>query len=141
MVRSSFDSDSIQRILIIKLSSIGDVIQASPVAEKLRQRYPTAIIDWVVETKSKDVIVGNSYLDEVIVWERKEWTKEAKETGDYRLLFKRLSGFVNNLRQRRYQLAIDLQGLLRSGMLAWLSGAPGVFAILIPGNLARFLLT
>lgn len=124
MPNSSFNSNSVHRILVIKLSSIGDVIQASPVADKLRQRYPNAIIDWVVETKSKDVIVGNSNLDKVMIWERKEWVEDIKKAGDYRLLYQRLATFVKQLRERSYDLTIDLQGLMRSGLVAWLSGAP-----------------
>lgn len=123
MSSKSFNSDNVYRILVIKLSSIGDVIQASPVADKLRQRYPQAIIDWIVETKSKDVIIGNSNLDEVIVWKRKEWWEELRHTGDYRLFYRRMATFFKHLRQRQYDLALDLQGLLRSALVAWLSGA------------------
>ena len=123
MSSDSFSCDHVHRILVIKLSSIGDVIQASPVADKLRQRYPRANIDWIVETKSKDVIIGNSNLDEVIVWKRREWWEELKKTGDYRLFYQRMAAFFKHLRQRKYDLAIDLQGLLRSALVAWLSGA------------------
>ncbi|MBU2704107.1 lipopolysaccharide heptosyltransferase I [Sporomusaceae bacterium BoRhaA] len=123
MPSNSFNTDKIHRILVIKLSSIGDVIQSSPVADKLRKRYPNAIIDWIVETKSKDVIIGNSNLDEVIVWKRKEWVEELKKTWDYCLFFQRIATIFKHLRQRNYDLAIDLQGLFRSALVAWLSGA------------------
>lgn len=110
------------RILIIKLSSIGDVVMATPVAQALREALPKAYIAWVVEEKSKDVVLGNPYVDKVIIWDR--------DSTPSRSLFAKgmhfvqgLCGLTRELRCDKFDFAVDLQGLLRSALVAWLSGA------------------
>jgi len=109
-----------KRILVVKLSAIGDVLMATPVAKALRVAFPDAYIAWIVERKSADVVLGNPYLDEVIVWER------SKGSG----LGPVISSFVNGitwlrgeLSRRRFDVCIDLQGLLRSAGVCLVSGA------------------
>lgn len=108
------------RILIVKLSAIGDVIMATPVARALREAFPDSHIAWVVERKSADVVTGNPYLDEVIIWDR------VKRGG----LFAGGAGFARSLwdlrrelRSRRFDVCVDLQGLLRSAGVCLFSGA------------------
>ena len=109
------------RILIIKLSSIGDVVMASPVAKALRGRFPDSHIAWVVDDKSKDVVVGNPYLDEVIVWKRDSAAgSDLKKAISLPVSLARLAP---ELRSRKFDVAIDLQGLLRSALVTWMSGA------------------
>lgn len=120
----SFDASHINNLLIIRLSAIGDCLQVSPVAKKLRERFPQARITWVVETKSKDVVIGNPYVDEVIVFKRVEWMKEARQTKDYKTLFLRMKTFFAELKTRNFDIAFDFQGLLKSALVAYFSGAP-----------------
>lgn len=115
--------ESSPRILLLRLSSIGDVLQASPVAYQLRKAFPTAYIAWLVESKSQDVIKGNSNLDDVIVWPRKEWNDEAKKTGDYLALAKKNFSLVEQIRKGNFQISIDLHGMYRSALIGYLSGA------------------
>ncbi|CUH97519.1 hypothetical protein P22_3650 [Propionispora sp. 2/2-37] len=114
---------TLPRILIIRLSSIGDVLQASPVARELRKAFPSAYISWLVESKSQEVIEGNSNLDNVFVWPRKEWISEAEKSSDYLALVKKNLALVKQLRREKIQVSIDLHGMLRSGLLSFLSGA------------------
>lgn len=100
------------RILIVKLSAIGDCLMATPVARALRQAFPESHIAWVVERKSADVVLGNSCLDEVIVWER---------TGGG--LARSVSRLRAELGSRRFDVCVDLQGLLRSAGVCLVSGA------------------
>jgi lipopolysaccharide heptosyltransferase I len=96
------------RILIVKPSSMGDIVHALPVAAELRRRHPAAHIAWVVKRKWAPLLEEHPDLDEVIPM-------------DFTLF-----GFwkgVRELRARRFDVAIDVQGLARSGLLAWLSGA------------------
>lgn len=111
------------RILIIRLSSIGDVLQASPVARELRKAFPSAYISWLIESKAQEVIQGNSHLDKVFVWPRKEWNDEAKKTGDYLALVRKNLALVKQIRKEQFQISIDLHGMLRSGLLGYLSNA------------------
>lgn len=114
--------EKFQRILVVKLSAIGDVIMASPFPRGLRDLYPDARIDWVVEPMSADAVRGNPYVNEVIVWNR------AKGRAARGLLgLRSFAKDVVSLRRRlhgRYDLALDIQGLGRSALAMWVSGAP-----------------
>ncbi|WP_244887884.1 glycosyltransferase family 9 protein [Ectothiorhodospira mobilis] len=96
---------------------------ASPLVAALRRRYPRAHIAWLVQPESRDLLVDHPQLDEVIVWPRNEWRQLLAERR-YRELAGRLRAFRRELREHGFDLAIDLQGLMKSGWLAWLSGAP-----------------
>ncbi len=111
------------KILVVRLSARGDLVFASPLAGALRRRYPRAHIAWAAEERTADVIRHNPHLDEVIVWERAAW-KRLLRTGRWGALVHEAVDFFEALRARRFDVAIDVQGLLRSGMLTFLSGAP-----------------
>lgn len=110
-------------ILIIRLSAIGDVVMASPLIEALRRSMPGSRLTWLVEDPSKTLLESNPDLDEVIVWPRSRWRK-LFHARRYWSLLKDVSSFVKGLRKRGFDLAIDAQGLLKSGLWAYLSGAP-----------------
>ncbi len=103
-MRGGFD-----RILIVKPSSLGDVIHSLPFLDVLRRGYPTSRIAWFVHENWAEVLHGHPDLDEVIPWSF-QWRD--------------LGALYRIFRHRRFDLAIDLQGLLRSGAIAYLSGAP-----------------
>ena len=105
----------IQRILIIKLGSIGDVIHTLPTLNALRERFAKAYISWVVEPKAKDILTGHPALDEVIVFER---------TGSATKTIASFFRVIKKLRRNRYDAVLELQGSLKGGLLAWLSGTP-----------------
>lgn len=105
-----------RRIVLIKPSALGDVLNALPVLTALRQLYPSAHISWVVNRAYEPLLRGHPDLDETIVFER---------TGRRWWLFPlAFSRFLKNLREGRFDLAIDLQGLLRSGIMTWATRAP-----------------
>jgi len=108
--------------LLVRLSAIGDIVMASPLVHALRKRYPQAHIAWLVQPESAALLVDHPELDEVIVWPRGEWQALWRER---RLvdLFAVVRAFRADLHQRGFAIAIDLQGLLKSGLLARLSGA------------------
>ena len=105
------DNKKVKNILIIKLSSIGDCLLATPAIESIRKGYPDSFITWLIEDKSKDIALLNPNVDEVIVIDKKNF-----KIPDYLSLIKRL-------RSRRYDLSIDLQGVDRTSIFAFLSGA------------------
>ena len=108
---------------MVRLSARGDVAFASPLAGALRRRYPRAHLAWVAEDGAADVIRHNPHLDEVIVLERSAWGRMLRG-GRWGGLAGALGDFFGALRERRFDVAIDAQGLLRSGLVAFLSGAP-----------------
>ncbi|MCE5198715.1 MAG: glycosyltransferase family 9 protein [Armatimonadota bacterium] len=113
-------SDAPKRILIVKLSAIGDVLMATPVARALREEFPDAYLAWIVERKSADIVLGNPYLDEVIVWDR---TKGNGVLGDAVNFFKVFGKLRKELRSRKFDACVDVQGLLRSAGVCLASGA------------------
>jgi heptosyltransferase-1 len=110
-------------IMVVRLSARGDVMFATPIIRAIRRRYPDTYITWVVEKAASDVVLHHPELDEVIVWDRKAWKKKIGR-GKLLTAWRELRAFRRRLRQREYDLAIDMQGLLRSGWVTHMSGAP-----------------
>lgn len=104
-----------ERILIVKLSSIGDVVMATPVARALREALPGSYIAWVVERKSADVVLGNPYLDDVIVWDRLKGSSLPR-------FLRSAADLRRAMRGGKFDVCLDLQGLLRSACVCLLSG-------------------
>ncbi len=106
-----------KRILIIKPSALGDIVHALPVASMLRGRFPHAEISWIVNDTYRRLLENHPDLDEVIPLERRLIARNP--VAGWRSITK----FINGIRKRRFDLVIDLQGLLRTGLIAGASGA------------------
>jgi heptosyltransferase-1 len=107
------------RVLLIKPSSLGDVIHALPILGGLRGRYPSAHIAWLVATPFVDLLDGHPALNEVIPFDRKRYGRIGRSL----FISAEFARFVTSLRRRRFDLVLDLQGLFRSGFLAWCTRA------------------
>jgi heptosyltransferase-1 len=101
------------RILIVRLSAIGDCIHGLPVLCALRDALPSAHLSWVVEGRTADLLRCHPALDAVVQL-RRRWLKSPFAIWQAR----------RQLRALRPDVAIDLQGLTKSAIAAWLSGAP-----------------
>jgi heptosyltransferase-1 len=112
-----------ERVLIIRLSAIGDVVMASPLIGAFKRSWPETRISWMVEDTSKPVLEANPDLDEVIIWPRSRWRELLREKRFWTLIRESLH-FIRDLRKRGFSLAVDAQGLLKSGLWAYLSKAP-----------------
>lgn len=108
------------RILIIKLSSLGDVIHTLPALSTLREAFPQAHISWLVEPESAELLFEHPALDQVLLLPKKRWVCEASSVFRWPALGKELRHFVHELRAHRYDIVLDFQGLLKSGVLAGL---------------------
>ncbi|MDQ1333582.1 MAG: Lipopolysaccharide heptosyltransferase [Thermodesulfobacteriota bacterium] len=108
-------------ILIVKLSAIGDVVHALPFLEALRKKFRGARIDWVVEEDSSQILFGHPALNRVIVSRRKSWQIRLTKTTRPVSVIRDICHFLNELRSSHYDLVIDLQGLLKSGVWVGLS--------------------
>lgn len=109
-------------ILIIRPSSIGDIVMASPMIKALREAYPRAYIAWVAEPTGRDLLRDHPGLNEVICLPKVRW-KQLLKRGRFIAFAKEVRVFSHKMRMRRFDIALDAQGLLRSRMIAWLSGA------------------
>lgn len=102
-----------KNILIIKMSSLGDVIHALPTLYALRQNYPNAKITWAVHPQFADILPGKPWIDEVILIDKKGLKS-----------FRYLKALRRNLHDRHFDMCLDLQCIAKSALVAFLSGAP-----------------
>lgn len=110
-----------KRILLVRLSAMGDIVFASPLVSAFRRRYPDGHVSWLVAQPFADLLVSDPMLDAVIVLPTRDWQKLARERR-YLALAGAVRAFVRELRGHRFDLVVDLQGLLKSAVWAWLSG-------------------
>src|SRR5262245_22436903 len=104
-------------ILIVRLGALGDIVHTVPAAAALREAFPQARIDWLVDAKHRDMIGLVTVVDHAIVLERSS-----------------IAGWMDVSRRMRaagYDVAIDFQGLMKSAILARASGAPRVIGFSI----------
>jgi 3-deoxy-D-manno-octulosonic-acid transferase/heptosyltransferase-1 len=116
-------------ILIIKLSAVGDVVHSLPFLEVLRDRFPSAMIDWVVEEDASGIVESHPEIDRLIIFPRKSWLKRFIKKGEYIGVGKEVTKFLKELKSRRYDIVVDLQGLLKSGILTFLANGKRKIAL------------
>jgi 3-deoxy-D-manno-octulosonic-acid transferase/heptosyltransferase-1 len=113
------DIHDFSKILLIKLSAVGDVVHTIPVLNRLRRRYTDAQIDWLVTPPIAELLRHHPAITNVIEFAREEWSSP-----------RRLTPFVNyarlaaSLRATGYDLVVDMHGQLRTALLAFATGAP-----------------
>src|SRR5579859_4646986 len=100
------------RFLIVRLSSLGDVIQSVPVLNALRDHFPQAHISWVIRGRPADLLRGHKALDELIVLPP-NWLKRPQEW----------LGLYRRLRALGPDVCVDLQCLAKTAVVSCLSGA------------------
>ena len=106
------------RILIVKLGAIGDVIHTLPCLAVVRAALPDAVISWVVESRSAEILRGNPFIDNLIEID----TRSIRGTRVDELL-PELRRQIKELRGHKFDVALDFQGLLKSAVIAKISGA------------------
>lgn len=106
-------------ILLIKPSSPGDIIHTLPVLHGLRKRYSRAIITWLVATPFVNLIEEDPALDAVLPFERRRFGRVGRSL----TVTREFMSFLRRIRERQFDLVIDLQGLFRSGFLSLATGA------------------
>jgi heptosyltransferase-1 len=109
-----------EKILIVRLGAMGDVIHALPAVAMLRREYPSAELDWIVDPRWRDLI--SPQLANVLSADTKSWRKNWFRPGT----MSHIAKIRRELGQRRYQLAIDFQGSIKSAVIAGWSNAPRV---------------
>ncbi len=112
-------TDPPHRFLIVRLSSIGDIVHALPAAAALAESFPAAEIDWVVEKRHALLLAGNPHLRRVMTLDTLGWRKRLASPAAWN----EMRRGIESLRETPYEAAIDFQGLWKSAVVAWLSGA------------------
>ena len=105
------------RVLVVKLSSLGDVVHTLPAAMDLQAHFPNAQIDWVVEPSFAPIVKACSAVHRVIACDLRHWRKNMLSQ-DTRLAW---IAFLAELHLERYDAIIDLQGLTKSALVSWLA--------------------
>ena len=108
-------------LLLVKTSSLGDVIHNLPVVSDIQRHLPGVRIDWVVEEAFADVPRLHAGVERVIPVGLRRWRRRPLSLQTWR----QMAAFRQQLRATPYDLVIDTQGLLKSALLVWLSGRPG----------------
>ena len=103
------------KILILKPSSLGDVIHALPVLRLLKRHWPDSRIHWWLDVNLVPFLEHDPDLDGIFAFERKRWAAPKH--------WVEILSIIKAMREQQFDLAIDLQGLARSSMFAWLANA------------------
>lgn len=106
-----------ERILIIKLSAIGDVVQALPAVEAIKKARTGCSVDWVVEEAAADILEGHPAIDRLLISHRKSWLAMLRRPSTAGKGIRAICRFIRDLRAVRYDIAVDLQGLFKSGVV------------------------
>jgi len=114
----------VQKILVLRLSAVGDVIRTLPAVKALKERCPSSQITWVVEEPSKNFLESQPELDDVVLFPRKRWTQGIRSPRAWWRTAKEMNQWVKELRRRQFDVVLDFHGILKSGVLSLLSGSP-----------------
>jgi len=107
------------RLLVLRLGSLGDIVHALPAVASLRDTFPQARIDWLVEMRWAELVELNPDLSNVLTVDTRAWRRAPLSPATWR----GLGALRRRLREAGYEAAIDFQGLYKSAVLARLSGA------------------
>ncbi len=135
MSTAASGSSSIEKILIVRLSAMGDVIHTLPAAQALREAFPKAMIGWIIEERWADLLCapgtprrGPRSAQRPLA----DWVHTVNLVGWRKSLFalntvEQIARVWNDVRSVKYDVAVDLQGAIRSALLARWSGAPVIY--------------
>jgi lipopolysaccharide heptosyltransferase I len=111
------------KILVIRLSAVGDVIRTIPVVRVLKKYYSDCHVTWVTEEPSKSLLESQPEIDEVILFPRRRWAENIKSTRKFWKVAAEARRFVLDLKKREIDIVLDFHGILKSGLIAFFSGA------------------
>lgn len=112
-----------ERIAVIRLGAVGDVVRTLPAVSALRAGYPDAHLTWLVEPAAADLLAAQPWIDEVLVFPRPRLVELARARRIAEAL-RELRAFLARLRGARFRMVVDFHSILKSGLLARASGAP-----------------
>lgn len=107
------------RFLVIRLSSVGDIVHALPAVAALGKTFPEAEIHWVVESRLAVLLEGNPFVRRILRLDTLGWRKQPLRAETFESIVRSILA----LREVTFDAAIDFQGLYKSGFIAWLSSS------------------
>jgi len=115
--RVPLESYQAERIALIKPSALGDVVHCLPLLGALRKRFPRAYLAWVVNRGYAPLLEGHPDLDAIIPFDRGVLRRGTRQG------LRQIGRFLKQIRSEQFDLVLDMQGLLRSGVMCWASRA------------------
>ena len=140
MIAQGEKGPTIRRLLVVRLSAMGDVIHTLPAVQVLRDRFPQAMIGWLIEERWAELLCApgapargprspqRPLVDWVHTVNLRQWGKSLSSFST----LEQIARVWNDVRSAKYEIAIDLQGAIRSAMLARWSGAPVTYGAAQP---------
>jgi len=111
------------KILLIRLSALGDIIQTLPILPLIRKAQPDAHIGWAIDSDFVASIQGHRDIDQIHPFQRKKWSKSLSRPSEWGKTLNELDHFFKEIQSVGYDVALDVQGLFKTGLLTYLSGA------------------
>lgn len=113
---------SFEKILIVKPSSLGDVVHALAFLDAFKKKHPDTSVHWVIAKGLENILERHPMIDKLWIIEKDKWKRPSR----FFQTLKELRGLFQALKRERFDLVIDLQGLLRSGIISWFTRATAI---------------
>ncbi len=107
------------KLLIIKPSALGDIVHTLPFLAAVKKTYPDCEVHWLVAKGLHTFLEGHPFIDRLWLFDKQRW----KKAGNFSRTLGELKDLWQGLRQEKFDVSVDLSGLLRSGLLTWAGGA------------------
>lgn len=104
-------------ILIIQPGNAGDIVIASPIAEAIKNTYPNASVSWLTEPAHTHLLLNNTHVDEVLIWDKRKWAGMRKKNNILGLISELLT-IRQTLIKKNFESVIDLKGTLSTGLIS-----------------------
>lgn len=108
------------KILVIRLSSLGDVLMTIPAVKAIKEAAPAKSISWLVEGPVADLLANQDFIDRVVRFPRSSIMSSLK-TGKIMTALARISSFIKELRDSNYDVIVDFHGIIKSGLFSFLA--------------------
>jgi ADP-heptose:LPS heptosyltransferase len=112
-----------KKILVLRLSAVGDVLRTLLAVKALKEHFPSSHIAWIVEESSKSLLESQPEIDEVILFPRRRWMEGIKSPRKIWRTMGEAWRFISDIRRSRFDVVLDFHGILKSGLLSFLSGS------------------
>ena len=110
------------KILLIRFSALGDVIQTLPILTMLREGFPDAKLGWAIDTELAPAIEGHPALDYIHRCSRNSWKQAAYRMTGWPAIAREFTAMVKEIRSVGYDVSIDVQGLFKTALLPYVAG-------------------
>lgn len=110
-------NNNFKKVLIVRLSALGDTIHTLPLANAIKKQYPDIQLDWIVEDKASKFIINNPLINKVYELQKKKWKKNKNKINNLIEFYK----IIKEIRNEKYDIVIDTQQLLKSSVIMGLS--------------------